>query len=212
MRGKGLKYLLVLSLLIFIGLGGFWFWQRALKSKTELSMAVPLPALTTLYHQKGVYQTVFENAAREIEPKDNVAALITSHHFLAAPLIARTYRASESDSVRRVILLSPDHFQNIFSSGTLTFSTERTWDALFGTIQPDGAFIQKLSAEEKTEVNDNPFLTEHGIYTEIPFIQHAFPRATIVPLIVKNTSTYEEFKGFGKELAKMSVNSARVCL
>lgn len=204
MRGKGLKYLLVLSLLIFIGLGGLWLWRHALESKTPILISAPLPTLTTLYQKKDVYQTVFENAAKEIEPKDNVAALITSHHFLASPLIARTYRAGESDSIRRVILLSPDHFQNIFSSGTLAFSTQRTWDALFGTIQPDAAFIQRLLVGAKTVANDNPFLTEHGIYTEIPFIQHAFPRATIVPLIVKNTSTYEEFKGFGKELAKMS--------
>ncbi len=159
--------------------------------------------LTTLYRNQTVYQEAFDMVEKTFPQGTAARAVITSHHLLAAPLIARSYRAVARDDITRIILVSPDHFQTSFPEDVLAFTTDAPWEALFGDITADKTYIASLTQEHKEIANNkNPFLSEHGIYTEIPFIRHYFPQAKVVPLILKNNYNYADFEQLGDILAQ----------
>ena len=160
--------------------------------------------LTTIYKNRAIYEEAFADAAKQRVAGQKTVAMVTSHHLLAAPLIARSY-ASVPDSIERVILISPDHFHSRFSDGSIAFTTDSTWDGIFGDMFPDKDFIAKVSdVSQKIQLSDRPFLAEHGIYTEVPFLKHYFPQSEIVPLILKNDYDYQKFSDLGSLLRRES--------
>lgn len=194
-------------------------WEVISESSPPQLVKQDVSSLTTLYRNKALYKQAFADAEKDFlqdadvrtngsPDRDQVHAMVTSHHFLVAPLIARSYAAVTSSAVKRIILVSPDHFQSNFPEGSLAFTTDVDWDGLFGNITSDKEFISRLAKEYPQVRNTKtPFLGEHGIYTEIPFLAHYFPQASIVPLILKNTYTYSDFEELGK-LLRLSVKES----
>lgn len=163
--------------------------------------------LTTIYRDKKIYEGAFLQAEGSSKNTQNATAVLTSHHLLAAPLIANSYAAIQREGVKRIILVSPDHFNSSFKDGNLAFTTDLGWDGLFSDIVSDRDFIRDIS--ENTggiSLLKTIFLSEHGIYTEIPFLAHYFPRAKIVPLILKNDYNYDDFVKLGQALREKSGN------
>lgn len=164
--------------------------------------------LTTVYRDKDVYADAFSQVKQDIRKSVPADIIVTSHHFLAAPLIARSYASVANPAIKRIILVSPDHFQLDFQNDNIAFTTDADWDALFGTISADKEFIDKLIENHANIKNTRvPFLREHGIYTGIPFLAHYFPQAKLVPLILKNNFNYDDFISFGSFLRQLDVDS-----
>lgn len=206
-RNKLLLGAILLSVLFVCG--GWLLWQKIstpfldvpsqLKSETSAF-------LTTAYRNQAVYDRAFSSALRE-QKEVSAQALITAHHFLAAPLIARSYAAVANKEVRRILLVSPDHFQTPFAPGQLAYTSDTPWDALFGILSTDQVFIKGITAHKEVINKKQPFLGEHGIYTEVPFLKHFFPEAQIVPLILKNTSNDEDFVALGAALEQAALGT-----
>ncbi len=198
------SYAIIIALLVlFLSVGvAFFFWSKRASSP---SMTTSSPnkeqLLTTTYRDKSVYEKAFAETSKPREFAVPPLAMITSHHLLAAPLIARSYAAVADPRIKRIILVSPDHYQTAFGESERTWTTESSWDGLFGNISSDATLIQRLAKETRgVREQRKPFLHEHGIYTEIPFIAHYFPQATIVPLILRNNYDYEDFQALGVEV------------
>ncbi len=207
------------SILVIAGCAfGIALFVLAMTWKGELislySESLPLPHIVTpvryetplksAYGNRSLYEAAFSEAM-EVSRIEKPLAVVTSHHFLAAPLIARSFATVANPSIQRIILVSPDHFQSRFEEGTSAFTTSATWDTFFGTLEPDVDFLEKMKNELPTIAQKRaPFLGEHGIYTEIPFLGHYFPQAKIVPIILKNTFEYETFVTLGKSVRDMA--------
>lgn len=186
---------------------GCFFWMKgwlSVPSLTTDDQGNEEALLTTAFTNRSAYLRYFDEAVAT--PRvEQPTALITSHHFLAAPLITRSFQAVASADIERVIVVSPDHFESEFSEGTLAYTTDIHWDALFGELHADREFIRRLVDQTSwVEAKQAPFLQEHGIYTEIPFIHHSFPKAAVVPLIVKNTFKYDDFIALGERVRSLA--------
>jgi AmmeMemoRadiSam system protein B len=135
--------------------------------------------------------------------KSKVLAVITSHHFLAKDLIAKSFAGINSSKIKTIIIISPDHFRQINEADCLiqsTFNTE--WKTPFGIVNSDDKFIKNISQKNGLCFSLNTFRGEHGIDTLIPFIKNYYPQATVIPLVLKQKNNFDFFANFGEDISK----------
>lgn len=58
------------------------------------------------------------------------------------------------------------------------------WETPLGTIEIDGTLRERLVARQAVAVAGSAHRHEHSIEVQVPFIQHLFPEARILPIIV----------------------------
>lgn len=108
---------------------------------------------------------------------------IVPHHELAQGMIVRFYERIASERVRRVWLLSPDHFKR--AENYVAVSGEN-WRTANGVLEADPVAKSALSGMSVAESNARLFALEHGITVHIPLIARYFPNATLVPMVLKS--------------------------
>lgn len=116
--------------------------------------------------------------------KGRVVAGVVNHHVLAADLLerfAKGLRAARSD-VKRIIILSPDHFH----AGRSAISTHlRSYQTPLGKVEVDREAIAHL-IENGVAVDNGPmFEQEHGVGALIPFLHRSFADMQIVPVAIR---------------------------
>ncbi len=158
--------------------------------------------LASIYNNKEAYQDIFSN----LQPAEETSAKagVISHHFLAEQLIADFYNQVANDKISTVILLSPNHYNVFLPSGTVAYSSYLTWQTPLGNIGVNKEILDSLVKNNGVQINDSAMGLEHGIYIEVPFIKKFFPNAEIVPLVLKNNASEEDFIQLGEKLKNIS--------
>jgi poly-gamma-glutamate synthesis protein (capsule biosynthesis protein) len=89
----------------------------------------------------------------------------------------------------------------------ISYSAEN-FDTVFGPLQTDRAFVQKLAAVPNTSAADF-FYREHGIGAQLPFVKYFFPNAKIVVIDLSVYSQPKDLKGLidflGKNLGQKTL-------
>jgi len=122
-------------------------------------------------------------------PQNDVSGpigIVIPHHDMVAETRA-AYLSKVSDRIKpkTIVVMSPDHFDAV--SGTIAAS-DRLWETSVGEIIPDTDLIQRL----QISVQNEPFLSEHGITSLVKEIKQFFPSSKIVPVLINRSATYEE--------------------
>jgi AmmeMemoRadiSam system protein B len=97
-------------------------------------------------------------------------------------MIVRFYRELAGKDVRRVFLLAPDHFRLARRWAAICPSD---WELSEKTLSSDSAAVEALSAMKIVEARSDLFAGEHGITLHIPLIARFFPRASVVPIVLR---------------------------
>jgi len=130
--------------------------------------------------------------------KKHVIGGIIPHHLLAAPLISGFFQGIKNQHVQRVIILSPNHYNN----GPFQITVSKAnFETAYGMAHPDIDAIQKL--DDSVGNYEDVFDNEHGIYGIVPFIKKTFPSAKIIPLILKSDVTQKECDDLVSKLAEI---------
>ncbi|NTW14343.1 MAG: AmmeMemoRadiSam system protein B [Candidatus Moranbacteria bacterium] len=158
--------------------------------------------LRSYFDEREAYETAFSSVAND--GTTEVVAGIVPHHFLAKDLIARFYAGIADDSVERVIVIGPDHFNRLRNPRRDAVTTGRSWDTSFGTVHAELETVAVLGDTYGIPEDDDVFMNEHSVYTEVPFIRKVFPNAKIVPIVVNDIYEYDAFIGIGKTLRDIS--------
>jgi AmmeMemoRadiSam system protein B len=147
-------------------------------------------------------QTVNSAIARigAVEKIDGASSAVVNHHLLAPDLIAGTLARVGTGEPITVILVSPNHFAR--GNGQITTS-RLDWSTPFGLLPIDQEAVDFLAQGGLAEVDEYPFAEEHGIYNVVPFIKKFFPKAKIVPLILKDSLQNEKIDLLAKSLAEI---------
>lgn len=117
-----------------------------------------------------------------------VSGLTVPHHLLARNLIARAFRFASASRPRRVIVLSPDHFN---LGETVVSVAGRDLSTSLGRLRSDrdlASALERLPFVRKQGF----FYREHGVQAILPFISHHFPDARILVLCFKATTDQRE--------------------
>lgn len=136
-------------------------------------------------------------ASRRLSGEDAFAcgtfrAGIVNHHVLASDLLAGFFRVLKRcrPDLSRFIILSPDH--NLAAQSTVV--THRLpYRAAGRDIATDAEAVARLTqAVPFIREQSGLFEREHGVGALVPFLANAFPDATLVPVVLRQSSTATE--------------------
>ncbi len=122
-------------------------------------------------------------------PNDRTVAIIVPHAGLiySGAVAARGFSQVKDLSYERVLLLGPSHhafFQGAAVPGASCYATP------LGRVPLDREAIAELEEKPGIESDDRPFLPEHCLEMEIPFLQRALvPGWRLVPLLIGGGSS-----------------------
>jgi len=157
--------------------------------------------LESFYTNKADYEQAFEKATTGNQQK--VIAGITSHHFLAKSLIAQFFAGIALESIENIIIVGPDHFYYLLDKEHQVVTSKRTWNTLYGAIYSKRSLIDSLVLESEIEIDDTLFLTEHSIYTLVPFAKKVFADATIAPIVIGTNYSYVDSYNLGRRVSQI---------
>jgi AmmeMemoRadiSam system protein B len=129
------------------------------------------------------------SAIREQPPDGRLLALIAPHAGLiySGAVAAGGFRHVVGHSYERVILIGPSHhayFQGAALPSAAFYGTP------LGQVPMDGETIAILEQQPGVTIDDRPFLPEHCLEMEIPFLQRALdPGWALVPLLIGGGSS-----------------------
>lgn len=166
-------------LLVFILLWLFFKGTRRI-DKPAVQYKTPIPAQ---FEDKSRFLSPIKKI--QDSPSDKrVTGLTVPHHLLARDIIAGAFHFASRGRYRRILILSPDHF-NLGDSSIST--TGRNFLTGFGELHTDWEGVQQL--EKLSFVQEqNFFYREHGIEAVLPFVKYYFPDAKIIALAIKATT------------------------
>lgn len=98
---------------------------------------------------------------------------------------------------KKIVLLSVDHYR---SGRSEVSTTERDWDFKDKTIRVDRDGVERLSKMDFVTNEENPFIFEHGIKNVLPDLSEYFPRAEIVPIMVRDDIASEKMEDIFNEI------------
>src|SRR5690606_19789727 len=128
------------------------------------------------------------SAADATPSKEGAKMILVNHHLLAKDLIAEAFN-TVSNPPKTVVLISPNHF-GVGQFHALT--SEVNWDTPYGVLRVNQGVIHLLEKSGSVQVDPIPFNYEHGVSGIVPFIKHSFPRANVVPIIIKEKMKPDE--------------------
>ncbi len=141
-------------------------------------IASPLPPEALQQVMEGIYQ------AQDIDvPDRDIPGVIVPHHLTASEGIARGIRMLSKKQPQTVLLVSPDHFNKC---PTVVCTTRGTFTTMLGDVETDDALIDAIARSTLVTIDAPLFSGEHGIAAVLPFIKHALPDATIVPVVLSD--------------------------
>jgi len=146
---------------------------------------------------KNFFEEAFQNLSVPTEKKD-IKAIIVPHHLIAKNLIAENFNQVKTNEELTVFLMSPNHF-GAGSGGLIT--SEYSWKTPYGTLEPDLDMINLLKRDQVINIDEKPFLNEHGISGIVPFIKRNLPNAKILPIITKDITRESDLQNFIETLS-----------
>lgn len=125
-----------------------------------------------------------------------VASFVIPHHLLVKGLIKESFeelaRITQKDKIDRIVLISPDHFNQ--GRDGITISDQ-------DFIYESGLIVSDKEASKSINKHAKIFKQEHGISGLIPFIGKYFPRVSLVAVMVKSNLTKEKMDGMVDSLS-----------
>ncbi|MBO4319855.1 MAG: AmmeMemoRadiSam system protein B [Treponema sp.] len=143
-----------------------------------------------------------------IIPDKMPAAMVLPHHDICTFQQNSFYQAvSSKGQPSVVVLVSPDHFESSKKAVSAPKSNVR-FSTTEGDVPIEKSILKKLSVsdlKDAVDFTDEAWIQEHGVFVHMPFIHHYFPKAKVVPLILKPLADNSEFDSF-KKLAEFLDN------
>jgi gamma-polyglutamate biosynthesis protein CapA len=136
--------------------------------------------------------------------KPTISTIIVPHHDLVKDKRAEFFASiKDKTNPKTIVLASTNHFQ----TGSCNIeTTDQDWDLSDSKISAEKTIITKL-VEEKIACNENSaFEREHGIKNILADIENTFPKANIVPLIIKSNTKTTDLDNLISTLQKENEN------
>jgi AmmeMemoRadiSam system protein B len=156
---------------------------------TEICEKTRSPIVGGLFYPDTREETEARLASYRMEQGKGSAMVILAPHGswdISGTIAGEAFSAAGTErNISRVVILGPIHKNGgdgLFLTDSDCFLTP------LGSMRVDGEIRDELaSCSTCFEINDIPHLTEHSIEVLLPFIKYRFPRASIVPILMRGT-------------------------
>jgi AmmeMemoRadiSam system protein B len=121
-------------------------------------------------------------------PRGSAAAIIAPHaaYQYSGTLAAAAFNAAAGREIERVVLLGPVHREQV---AEIILPESELFRTPLGDVQVDQEMTEELVTSSTRIIrNDIPHLEEHCLEVHLPFVQHLFPKARIVPVLMGETT------------------------
>ena len=131
-----------------------------------------------------------------------ISSIVVPHHDIVRERRSQLFkelgqRYISSQSPETFVLVSPNHFER---GRAHIQTTRRVWHTDQGDITPAQAVIDLLEKNNIATEETESFTREHGITLILGNIEHTFPQATLVPIILKQQTTQNEVEQLAETL------------
>lgn len=155
-------------------------FDRVVRPISEQQMAerthTTAPWNATLY-------TAALSRAGEYSPRleQDVKGGFVPHHLISADTAAAFFSQIARQKPSTLVLIGPNHIGR--GSGAIQ-TTEYDWKTPLGMVHSDGDRAKELSAGKCCTKEPDTFDEEHGIYSVVPFVAGAIPKARVLPIAI----------------------------
>jgi len=129
----------------------------------------------------GVDASLAKAAPQELAPK----AVIAPHagHIYSGDIAGAAYSllARRKGEIKRVVLLGPTHRMPVRG---IALSPADAWQTPFGAVAVDQTARDALARQAGVTVAPEPFVGEHSLEVQLPFIQRALGEVEVLPILV----------------------------
>lgn len=140
----------------------------------------------------------------------NIRGFIVPHHLFVEPYINTFYqeigKTMDANSIERVILLSPNHFNYGWSTIQTTDQSITLNNTDEKTLPLDLDAITLITQTGPIQIEPEKFSLEHGITVEEPFLANTFPNTKLIPLIIKTNTPQERIDRACEKLLQLDLS------
>lgn len=145
-----------------------------------------------------------------------VKAITMPHHLLVKSFMDKFFtEIAAQNSYDRVVIISPNHFGygfNLIQTTDVINTVEKKLDKLSlemvkSAPDLDKVWIKDLADSQIAWIEPKFYSLEHGVFTEYPFIKEYWPKAKVVPIIIKRNTPQDKLDDLVKDLEKLDKES-----
>lgn len=149
------------------------------------------------YEEKLFLEGVAFSKEKNIPLENYIYGGVIPHHLLPGFILADFFTSLSRQKVRTIILIGPNH-PDLGSSRILT--SLQGWETPFGVVKPNREIISRLIESKVIQVEETVLENEHSVAGMMPFISYYLPQTTVVPIILKSSTNFEEVKTLAGQL------------
>ncbi|MFH1522233.1 MAG: AmmeMemoRadiSam system protein B [Patescibacteria group bacterium] len=127
--------------------------------------------------------------AQDIIPRDNILGIIVPHHLVSSSYTAELIKMSSGRKINNVVVIGPNH-QNIGSDTIAT--VQARWEVPDGFVTANKTLVSQFMADFNIFSNKELFKLEHSIGAIVPFINHYFSGAEILPIAFSSYASIQD--------------------
>jgi len=144
--------------------------------------------------------TAKKNNSKNIEA-GKIFGMVLPHHIpTATSLLFEYYSKLKHQDVSTFVIIGPDH---IDASPFPVTATLKNFSTPYGSLFNNIEITKKLIKEKIAGNQEEPFLSEHSIASQLLFISYLFPKANIVPIIMRSDVSARDATYLGKRLSEI---------
>lgn len=175
-----LSVLLIGFGLIVSQYSGHWNGERAVLGTSSQSLIEGVEILEDVLPVEMIEPALAEHDGYTGVLDRPIRGLVVPHHALASELIADAVRKLPQ-STRRIIVIGPNHQLH---GAPVGLTTDGDLVSGWGRHSVDVVVVKRLEATGQVKIDTDYVRQEHGVLTVLPFVEHYFAEASVVPLVL----------------------------
>ncbi len=200
------SFLIALLGFVISSICGFLLVYSYLQQSTISQNSQPTIVYPSFVDQRIIDQAFFHTSTTTAI-NDKVSSLILPHHLLASDLIAEGLLTAKKQKPSVIVLISPNHFS---AGHGKVISTLNSWATPYGQLNTSQKIVSQLQKSSLVSIESEPFINEHGIGNLAGFIKKTFPKALVVPIIIKDSQSPKDSSQIASALAEILPKDALV--
>lgn len=152
---------------------------------------------------KDFFDLMYKNI-KDVPDIGEVKGGIVPHHLLAGYMDATMFDYLAKQKPSTVLIIGPNHFSR--GNGAPIISTGRNWQTVYGKVETDKKLLKKLG--DIIAIDEEAIKEEHSVYGLIPFVKKSLPKASVLPLILRNDMDEETTKKLVEKLIEVLPSDA----
>ncbi len=127
---------------------------------------------------------------------------VTSHHIPTSfPVLAKFYQTLKAtQSVDTFVIIGPDHYAK--GKADIAIS-EASFKMPAGTVQPNMTMIKAIEKSGMATHDERAF-ADHSIHSQLLLISKLFPKARVVPIIIRGSVRSKRAEKLGTLIGKLA--------